>query len=96
MHTSARKTDKDTEFGRRPLRGWRIAVAANVVLGFLLQSGELFADSMSACVSASQSDWAIEDRFSRWKRDRRTNLGPRLGINLPHTLGRHRKGRMLV
>jgi hypothetical protein len=79
------------------LRGWRIAVATNIILGFFLESGELFTVSASACASASQSDWIIEDRFSRWKRDRRrTNLGPRLGINLPHALGRHRKGRVLV
>lgn len=41
MHAGARQADKDAKLGGCPLRGWRIAVAAEVVLGFLLEGGKL-------------------------------------------------------
>lgn len=56
MHTSTGEADKDTKLGRCPLWGRRIAVAADIVLGFFLESRELFTVSVSAFASASQSD----------------------------------------
>jgi hypothetical protein len=41
VYARARQADEDAELGRRPLRRGRIAVAADVVLGFLLESGQL-------------------------------------------------------
>jgi hypothetical protein len=41
MYPRTAKTDKDAEFRRGPLRGWRAAVAAAVVLGGFLNLEEL-------------------------------------------------------
>lgn len=41
VHTGAREADKNAKLGRRPLRRGRVAIAANVVLGLLLERGQL-------------------------------------------------------
>lgn len=41
MNTGAGKADKDAELGAGPLRRWRIAVAADIVLRLLLECGQL-------------------------------------------------------
>jgi hypothetical protein len=47
MHAGAGEADEDSEFGRCPLRRGRIAVAADVVLGFFLEGGQLQATAVS-------------------------------------------------
>jgi len=68
VHTSTREADKDTKLGRCPLRGRRIAVAADVILGFFLESRELFTVSVSAYASASQSEEMVEEEVQPLER----------------------------
>lgn len=68
MHAGARQADKDAKLGRRPLRGWRIAVAAEVVLGFLLEGGKL--GWTSAHVSASPPGGDVREATSLIDTDR--------------------------
>jgi hypothetical protein len=44
VHARAAEADEDAELGRGPLRGRRVAVAAEVVVGFFLDGEELLGE----------------------------------------------------
>jgi hypothetical protein len=91
VDAGAREADEDAELGRGPLRVGCAAVAAEIVIGLLLDRRELCARDGRPEVSGRSIDggaW-VEVGWRERERERETNLGSRLGIDLPHGLGSH-------